>query len=142
MNAKLTLPESLTSSLIAPCGMNCGICLARLRDKNRCPGCVHTGPGTPRYCLACRIRNCDARPSDRQAFCFACAQFPCARLKRLDKRYRTKYGMSMIENLEHIRETGIAAFLSGEMVRWNCPQCGGLLCVHRDRCLHCGYVWK
>ncbi len=26
-------------SLIAPCGMNCGICLAYLRTKNVCPGC-------------------------------------------------------------------------------------------------------
>lgn len=26
-------------TLIAPCGINCGICLAFLRDKNTCMGC-------------------------------------------------------------------------------------------------------
>lgn len=26
-------------SLIAPCGMNCSICMAYLREKNKCPGC-------------------------------------------------------------------------------------------------------
>jgi hypothetical protein len=25
--------------LVAPCGMNCGICRAYLREKNKCPGC-------------------------------------------------------------------------------------------------------
>jgi len=25
--------------LIAPCGMNCGACIAFMRDKNNCPGC-------------------------------------------------------------------------------------------------------
>ncbi len=26
-------------SIIAPCGMNCSICMAYLRGKNKCPGC-------------------------------------------------------------------------------------------------------
>jgi hypothetical protein len=25
--------------LVAPCGMNCGICIAYLREKNKCPSC-------------------------------------------------------------------------------------------------------
>ena len=37
-------------------------------------------------------------------YCYECDGFPCARVKRLDKRYRTKYEMSMIENLEYIRD--------------------------------------
>lgn len=31
--------------LIAPCGMNCGTCIAYLRDKNKCPGCRITSSG-------------------------------------------------------------------------------------------------
>jgi hypothetical protein len=27
------------NALIAPCGMNCGVCMAYLREKNKCPGC-------------------------------------------------------------------------------------------------------
>jgi hypothetical protein len=37
-------------------------------------------------------------------YCYECDEFPCARVKRLDKRYRTKYEMGMIENLEYIRD--------------------------------------
>ncbi|MDD5456566.1 MAG: hypothetical protein PHV30_05985 [Candidatus Margulisbacteria bacterium] len=29
-------------ALIAPCGMNCAICLGYLREKNKCPGCSET----------------------------------------------------------------------------------------------------
>ena len=29
----------MKSELIAPCGMNCGICYGYLREKNKCPGC-------------------------------------------------------------------------------------------------------
>ena len=31
--------------MIAPCGINCGFCMAHLRDKNKCPGCNSDGPG-------------------------------------------------------------------------------------------------
>lgn len=34
---------SFDKSLIAPCGMNCGTCIAYLRDKNKCPGCPEAG---------------------------------------------------------------------------------------------------
>jgi hypothetical protein len=74
----------------------------------------------------------------RSKFCFACRTFPCARLKQLDKRYRTRYGMSMIENLETIRTAGVRAFVEAERQRWACPQCGGVVCVHRWSCLYCG----
>lgn len=31
--------ERINRNLIAPCGMNCGVCIAYLREKNRCQGC-------------------------------------------------------------------------------------------------------
>jgi hypothetical protein len=55
-------------------------------------------------------------------------KFPCERLKRLDKRYREKYGMSEIENLRFIQEKGIGSFLGHEEKRWVNP-CG-TYCVH------------
>jgi len=67
-----------------------------------------------------------------------CEKFPCARLKNLDKRYRTKYKMSMLENLENIKKFEIKKFVKFEQKRWKCPKCGELLCVHRDSCLNCG----
>ncbi len=62
------------------------------------------------------------------------------RLRKLDRRYRTKYGMSMLENLAHIKALGTAAFVRREKVRWLCPSCGGTLCVQRRQCVHCGSV--
>jgi hypothetical protein len=31
-------PQALEPALVAPCGMNCGLCMGYLRDKNRCLG--------------------------------------------------------------------------------------------------------
>ena len=122
---------SITSSLIAPCGMNCGVCIAYLREKKKCPGCR----GSAR---ACRIKNCDELTKYNKKFCFTCKKFPCTRLKHLDKRYRTRYAMSMLENLEHIKKLGVRTFVKNERVRWACSQCGGVICVHRGYCFDCG----
>ena len=86
-------------SLIALCGMNCSICMAYLREKNKCP---------------------------------------CDNLKHLDKRYRTKYNTSMIENLENIKQLGIRKFIKNENAKWSCSDCGGTICVHKGYCYSCG----
>jgi hypothetical protein len=114
-----------TPTMIAPCGFNCGICRAYLRRKNPCRGCA--APGTARFksCENCRMRRCEQRTGP---FCFECAEFPCERLRRLDRRYRTRYGMSECENLLFIRDHGIEAFLAMERGRWVSDR--GILCVH------------
>ncbi|KXS43386.1 MAG: hypothetical protein AWU59_1128 [Methanolobus sp. T82-4] len=124
--------------LIAPCGMNCGTCVAYLRHRNRCPGC--RGPDDKKSVtrLDCRIKNCAVFHKENADFCFECGNFPCDRLKHLDKRYRTKYHMSMIENLENIRKSGIVEFMENEKIRWTCARCGGTICVHRGYCYDCG----
>jgi hypothetical protein len=67
-----------------------------------------------------------------QKFCFECARFPRARNRQLDPRYRTKYGMSTIENLESIRGLGLEGFVTREKVRWKCPECGECCaCIER-----------
>jgi hypothetical protein len=110
---------------IAPCGMNCGICKAYLRKKNPCHGCHEAEQNMPITRVNCRIRTCDKRTGD---FCYDCDQFPCDRLKHLDKRYRTRYGMSEIENLEHIRDRGMESFQENERARWTSEK--GVFCVH------------
>jgi hypothetical protein len=124
-------------NLIAPCGMNCGICLGYLREKNHCSGCRDDNKSYPAYCVSCIIKNCALLRETESGFCYECIKYPCRRLKQLDKRYRTRYGMSMIENLIFIREEGVAAFTEKERVRWTCPRCGATLCVHRKFCLSC-----
>jgi len=49
-------------------------------------------------------------------FCFECKKFPCDRLKHLDKRYRTKYHMRMIENLEILKKLGLKQFIQNEQL--------------------------
>ena len=121
--------------LIAPCGMNCGLCMAYLRTKNHCPGCRAAHNSRYKSIQHCIIRNCTKLDSD---FCMDCDGFPCARMKNLDKRYRTKYHMSMSANLNLIKDKGIQHFLSEESEKWTCPECGGTINVHRDVCSACG----
>ena len=138
MDVSVTYPESLDPSLIAPCGMNCGICSAHLRAKDRCDGCGSESALKGKSRAACRISNCNELVASASGFCFECAKYPCTRLRQLDKRYRTKYGMSMLENLVSIRERGVEAFVASERKRWTCPGRGGLICVHKPSCIYCG----
>ena len=71
-------------------------------------------------------------------FCFTCSQYPCARLKRLDKRYRLKYGMSMLDNLNLLKEQGMEALLAQQRAAHTCPGCGRPRTVHQSACLYCG----
>jgi hypothetical protein len=102
-------PKSKISlKLIAPCGMNCGICLGHLREKNKCAGCRTMDAYESSYGRKCIIRSCPILKKNNWKFCSdKCEKFPCTRLKDLDKRYRTKYKMSMLENLEDISKIGI-----------------------------------
>jgi hypothetical protein len=125
-------------SLVAPCGMNCGICMAYLREKNKCPGCRAADVKKPVTRVRCKIKTCKNFRTTSAKFCFACGNFPCDRLKHLDKRYRTKYAMSMIENLENIKSAGVRKFLKNEDMRWTCSRCDGTICVHKGYCIECG----
>ncbi|MDD3716276.1 MAG: DUF3795 domain-containing protein [Candidatus Marinimicrobia bacterium] len=127
----------MRKTLIAPCGMNCGICLAFLREKNTCKGCREFDVNKPEYCRKCIIIHCERLKKTASKFCYDCEKYPCKRLRELDKRYRNKYHMSMLDNLEYIRDKGLDAFLEMEGQRRTCPYCGATLCIHRDHCLNC-----
>jgi hypothetical protein len=127
----------INPSLIAPCGMNCALCYAYQRNQDTCPGCRYGAKSDSAYCQKCIIRHCGAVRSSASGFCYECERFPCARLRRLDTRYRLRYGMSMIENLSQIKAVGMEAFLKAQIKKWSCPECGGLICVHRGFCLKC-----
>lgn len=114
----------MKSSFIAPCGMNCGLCLHYLRANNKCQGCS-SGRKVNGGCIKCAIKLCKER---KGGYCFNCDKFPCDRLKRMDKRYQEKYQMSEIENLENIRKNGIEAFVASEEKKW--VNSDGTYCVH------------
>jgi hypothetical protein len=134
--------SSMEEKLIAPCGMNCGVCVGYLALQND----LNKKGFKRRYCLGCLPRgkncvfmkqHCDLVGKGLVRFCYECQNFPCRRLKALDKRYRTKYHMSMIENLIYIRDKGIDKFLEKEREKWQCHDCNGVICCHNGLCLNC-----
>lgn len=133
--------SQMDETLIAPCGMNCRVCVSFQRSKNPCLGCrnmdeiIYLTKGS----RVCVIKHCPERVPE-SGFCFECEKFPCKRLKDLDKRYRTKYHMSMIENLKCIQENGMTSFLETEEERWKCPNCSSIVSVHKSECLQCHSV--
>ncbi len=105
--------------------MDCGICKAFLRQNNPCHGCSDAERNKPKTRVTCKLRLCEMRTG---RYCCYCTEFPCDRLRRLDHRYRTRYGMSQIENLEYIRDKGVMRFIEAENRKWICEK--GLFCVH------------
>jgi hypothetical protein len=65
---------------------------------------------------------------------------PCKKLDRLDKRYRERYGMSMVENLKMLKAKGMDEFLASQTEKHCCPSCGDVVCVHDGKCYSCGYI--
>jgi len=139
----ITVGESMNEELIAPCGMNCEICSGYLAYRHDVKS---KGVRIP-YCIGCRPRDkkcaflkkrCELLMSNKVRYCYECSNFPCEGLKRLDNRYRAYFKMSMIENLEYIRDNGINKFLKREQEKWRCPECGGVICCHNGICFNCG----
>jgi hypothetical protein len=132
--------------LVAPCGMNCAICRAyiaythgipRVRGKiTYCAGCV------PRAKNCYIKRNCKKLDKHQIQSCSECATMPCEKLAHLDKRYRERYSMSMVENLKLLKVKGMDEFLKSQAEKYTCPSCGDVVCVHDAKCYSCGYKTK
>lgn len=128
---------TLTPNLIAPCGINCGVCMAYLGDKNKCPSCRVEDKNKPKTRLCCKIKNCEELKKKKLKYCSSCAIFPCEKINHLDKRYQTKYDTSVIENQENIKKSGIRKFIKNEIKKWTCLKCGGTICMHKRFCFNC-----
>jgi hypothetical protein len=125
-------------SHIAPCGINCGTCKAYQRARNRCSGCMSEQGPRVNHCMTCSIRHCESLSKTVSKFCSDCEEFPCLKIRKIDKRYQTRYETSLIINLRTINKIGIESYLSQESSRWTCSNCGSLLCVHSNSCSECG----
>jgi hypothetical protein len=79
--------------------------------KTYCAGCLPSG----KNCYY--KRQCELLGKGIVRFCYDCMDFPCRRLETLDKRYRTFYHMSMMENLEFIKKYGMERFLEKEVAK-------------------------
>jgi hypothetical protein len=119
--------------IIAPYGLNCSLCRAYIRERNPCPGCRGSEINKSNACLACAIKNCEKLAAGGYQFCSSCDKFPCAALLHLDARYKDKYGVSAIGNLQHIKAVGAKRFVAEETARWTCSECGSLFaCTSRS----------
>ena len=123
--------------------MNCGICKAYLAYSRGVP----YEKGKVIHCAGCRVRNkncaflkkpCKKFQNKEVEFCFECDKMPCANLDRLDRKYRERYGMSMVENLKEIEEKGMVSFLINQENKYKCPECGDVMSVHNRKCYKCG----
>lgn len=126
--------ETFTLKMLAPCGLTCAACYAHLRKKNPCPGCRSVSLDKPAHCNRCKIKSC---ADERGILCFECSSFPCSLVKSIDKRYRLRYNISLIENGLRAKTAGIKKHLQEEQVKWTCPHCGGTVSLHSRICSKC-----
>ena len=127
-------------NMIAPCGLNCGICHETLRKENPCTGCLGPNETKSDYCANhCKISVCDIRQTLPDRFCDQCPQFPCSEMTDKEIWYANTYPMveSLMGNLALIRKEGMEKFLQLEAERWGCTS-GGTICVHTGICSGCG----
>ena len=97
------MPDAIPENMFAPCGMNCRVCYKHCtvcKSVRPCAGCLNGDEGKPRHCRACAIRDCCREKGLR--YCLECTAFPCRRLNRLEKSYRTRYDASLLSNSREI----------------------------------------
>ena len=126
--------NKFTPELIAPCGMNCALCKAylaythdvpRQRGKvTHCKGCL------PRAKNCYVIRGCPKLRKHQIESCSQCDTVPCKNLAHLDKRYRERYNMSMVENLNELKILRDARVSREQQKKYRCSNCGDVVSVH------------
>ena len=136
--------SKFTEALVAPCGMNCGVCKSYLaysrgvpRKKGEtyhCNGCLER----KKTCAFIK-RDCEKTRKGQVHFCYECSHMPCEKLAKLDAHYSARYNMSMVENLKMIQKKGMDAFLLRQEEKYRCPSCGDVISVHDAKCYSCSY---
>lgn len=128
--------EAIETILFAPCGMNCMVCYKHCNHKKPCSGCLKNGEGKPEHCRTCRIKDCVN--SKGLSYCFACADYPCRYISSLEKSYRTRYGVSLMDNSAYVKAHGPEDFLERQKEQYTCSACGGVVSLHDAACSECG----
>lgn len=131
------------NNLAAPCGIFCGACRQYLVLKKD----LLEERGFKKGCEGCRIRHkncvfirrdCPALRKNELQYCYECENFPCQNLKKIDKLYRERYFVFLIDNLKKINEIGVDKWLVDQKMLYTCPECGGEICLHDMECYDCG----
>jgi hypothetical protein len=118
--------ENERERLVAPCGIDCGVCEMHLagsrpelmealvakgvpREKLPCRGCRNIEGNCP--VIAGRCSTFDCAEGQGVEFCFQCAEFPCSRLNPASDRAEVLPHNMKVFNLCTIRRDGLAGFL-------------------------------
>lgn len=113
--------------MVAPCGIDCGICeLAVCRDNPRmmevlvshgipreklpCAGCRSVQGGCPVIGGICETYRCVTEKNVE--FCHQCADFPCSKLSPASDRANVLPHNMKVFNLCAIQRRGVEAFVS------------------------------
>ncbi len=135
----------ISEELIAPCGINCAICSRYMAyqhhfRQSQCAGCRPSNKNCTYLFAKCPQTNNLATPE--REYCFQCEYYPCEQLKRVDSRYRQNYQVSIIANLENIRQSGMRHFIEEQYEQHGCARCGGLISMHNRKCFACDTVTR
>ena len=155
--------EIADRSLLAPCGLYCGVCgvyiatrdgddkfkavLGRLYgtppEQTRCLGCMQADP--PKmlyaYCRSCPIRECVLGRG--LTSCQACDEWPCGLIDSFPLATGRRVIMRTIplwrdHVARHGEEKGSVEWARAECARYHCPACGEPLFRGAQRCRACG----
>ena len=155
--------EIADRSLLAPCGLYCGVCgvyiatrdgddkfkavLGRLYgtppEETRCLGCMQADP--PKvlyaYCRSCPIRECVLGRG--LTSCQACDEWPCGLIDGFPLATGRRVIMRTIplwrdHVARHGEEKGSVEWARAECARYHCPACGEPLFRGAQRCRACG----
>lgn len=128
--------DKLSETMIAPCGVNCIACGAFLsKDKTACGGCRASNELiTRKSCRDCAKKKCAFDKGLR--WCFQCSQFPCSKIKSLNKRYTQNYNVDLVQNGLDAKKD-MSAFWETQKERFTCKACGGIIDQHSKQCSDC-----
>lgn len=132
----MEMDKEIPEIMLAPCGMNCYVCYMHLKKNKPCLGCHGRDDSKPNHCRECKIKDCAV--SHGVDFCFDCPSFPCVIIKRLDRSYRQRYQVSLIDGAVLLKSIGAKQYLLNEKAKWSCADCGGVVSLHDRVCSECG----
>lgn len=130
----MKMPNKIDDTMVAICGMNCTVCYKHLIPK-KCNGCKYDDESLPKHCRDCKIKDCAKNKNLK--YCFECAKYPCKWIHNLEKSYKQRYKVSLINNGLFIKENGIGEFLKMEKKKWTCSNCNSIISLHDRFCSEC-----
>ena len=98
-------------------------------------GALYDGKMKTEHCCKCRIKGCIEDKG--LAYCYECPEHPCRLTKDLEKSYKKRYQVSLVENSEFAGRYGLERFMEEQKEKYTCPICGGVISVHDRECSEC-----